>query len=425
MVDVKHIQHCRICNNSDLVSLFNLGDHALSGRFPGPGEAEPRVAPLELVKCRGAPEKTCGLVQLAHEVPSDELYNHRYGYRSGLNQTMTRHLGDLVAELEQRVELQPGDVVVDIGSNDATLLRSYGSPRIRKIGIDPTGTQFKHFYPGDVQLVPDFFTAEAFKGVAQGEKAKAITSIAMFYDLPKPLNFVRDVRDSLRKDGVWVFEQSYLPSMLETTSFDTICHEHLEYYGLKQIEWMLNQADMKLVDVSLNACNGGSFRLTAAHADAPYAPNQQAIETLRASESRLALDTLKPFEEFKARSEQARTEINAFLRAEKAQGKSIYVYGASTKGNTLLQYFGLDNTVLTAAAERNTEKFGRRTPATNIPILSEAEVRAANPDYMLVLPWHFKQEFLAREKAYLDNGGKFIFPLPKFDVIGRDYLEHI
>ena len=424
MADIKSVSACRICQNTSLVSLFNLGEHALSGRFPGPGEPEPRVAPLELIMCQGDAQSTCGLVQLRHEVPSDELYNHQYGYRSGLNQTMTRHLGDLVKEVEQRAKLQPGDVVVDIGSNDATLLRSYTTQGIRKIGIDPTGTQFKRFYPEDVQLVPDFFTAEAFKRVAQGEKAKAITSIAMFYDLPKPLDFVRDVRDSLRKDGVWVFEQSYLPSMLETTSFDTICHEHLEYYGLKQIEWMLHKADMKLVDVSLNACNGGSFRLTAAHADAPYAPNQGAIENLRTSESHLALDTLAPFEQFKARSEQARTEINAFLRAEKAKGKSIYVYGASTKGNTLLQYFGLNNQILTAAAERNTEKFGRRTPATNIPILSEAEVRAANPDYMLVLPWHFKQEFLTREQAYLDNGGKFIFPLPKFDVIGRDYLEH-
>lgn len=415
---VEEIKLCRICGNSDLIPIIDLGEHALTGRFPAPHEPNPPIAPLALVKCNDKTNSQhCGLLQLKHNMDADELYFHDYGYRSGLNRTMTEHLQGVVREIEKRVALKEDDVVIDVGSNDATMLKAYSAP-VKKVGIDPTGKQFQKFYTEDMTLVADFFNRANVEKAIGNRKAKAITSIAMFYDLPDPVAFVRDIRASLDKEGVWVFEQSYMPTMLETNSFDTICHEHLEYYALKQIQWMIEHGGMKIIDVSFNDINGGSFRTTVCHADASFVPEKDKIARILQKEHGQGLDTLIPYESFKERVEEVRAKLVGFLKEEKRKGKSIYLYGASTKGNTLLQYFGLGPETFTAAAERNPEKYGRRTPLTNIPIISEAEARAAKPDYFLVLPWHFKNEFLEREKAFLDSGGKFVFPLPKFEVAG-------
>ncbi|HLC54536.1 MAG TPA: class I SAM-dependent methyltransferase [Candidatus Nanoarchaeia archaeon] len=416
---VEEIKRCRICGNSDLIPIIDLGEHALTGRFPAQHEPDPPIAPLALVKCNDKDDsKQCGLLQLKHNMEAEELYFHDYGYRSGLNKTMTDHLHNIVQEIEQRMLLKEGDIALDIGSNDATLLKAYSKP-VQRIGIDPTGKQFKQFYTENIKLVPDFFNHDNAEKIMHGKKAKVITSIAMFYDLPDPLAFVRDVKSSLDKDGAWIFEQSYMPTMLETNSFDTICHEHLEYYALKQIQWMIEHEGMKIIDVSFNDINGGSFRTTVCHADSSFVPEKDKITSILQEEREKGLDTLAPYESFKERVEEVRAKLIGFLKEEKRKGKSIYLYGASTKGNTLLQYFGLGPETFTAAAERNPEKYGRRTPLTNIPIISEVEARAAKPDYFLVLPWHFKSEFLQREKEFMEGGGKFVFPLPQFEVIGN------
>ncbi|MEK6899480.1 MAG: GDP-mannose 4,6-dehydratase, partial [Nanoarchaeota archaeon] len=413
---IEGIEKCRICGNSDLVPIIDLGEHALTGRFPAKHEADPPKAPMALVKCNdSSSSEACGLLQLKHNIDAEELYFHDYGYRSGLNKTMIGHLTKMVRDIESEVSLNAGDVVLDIGSNDATLLKAY-KQKLEKIGIDPTGTQFKKFYTEDIKLVPDFFNKNNFDKVSE-KKAKVITSISMFYDLPDPRAFMRDVRDCLDSEGLWIFEQSYMPTMLSTNSFDTICHEHLEYYALKQIQWMAEREGLRIVDVSFNDTNGGSFRIMVCHKNAHFVSRTDKVQSILAKEQALGLHTTKPYHEFKDRVEEIKNKLVEFLTSEKKKGKSIYIYGASTKGNTLLQYFGLDTKVFTAAAERNPDKFGKRTPLTNIPIVSEKEARDAKPDYFLVLPWHFKDEFLTREKEFLDNGGGFVFPLPEFEVV--------
>lgn len=402
------VNSCRLCKGKSFTRIFDLGLQVLGSRFPLMDEPDPLSAPLLLIACNN-PE--CSLLQLEHSVSGEELYLNHYGYRSGLNNTMTNHLTNLVREIEGKVLLEAGDIVIDIGSNDATLLSKYGD-HLRKIGIDPTGTQFKQHYPENVELIPDFFSAALFKEKYGENKAKVVTTISMFYDLPDPLEVARDIASILHEDGIWVSEQSYCLTMLERNSFDTICHEHLEYYMVKQFQYIAKQVGLVIIDITLNDCNGGSFRITLAHKqkDAPSA----SMQTVLAREQNYSHSMLTSFIE---RCERIKEETVTFLRQKVASGKTVYLYGASTKGNTLLQYYGLDNKVITAAAERNPEKYGRRTPGTSIPIISETEMREANPDYLLVLPWHFRDEFVEREKAYLKTGGALIFPLPRFEVV--------
>lgn len=405
------IAECRICGNTELDKFVDIGDQALSGRFPGPDEIDPPVAPLVVVRCTN-----CHLVQLLHTVIAGELFTYGYGYRSGTNETMRSHLAEISAWVSQICHLNSGDTVVDIGCNDGTLLKSYNVPGLIRIGVDAIAGKFKEFYPPDIKAIEGFFTSElSSQSIGRG-KAKAITSIAMFYDLENPGEFVEAIAETLANDGVWVLEQSYLGTMLETNAFDTICHEHLEYYGLDQIDRLTEEHGLRVFHVEKNNINGGSFRLAVCHKDADFEATKMGKE-FRTSEKTLGLKSTATYEAFIERVDKIRDELVAFVEGEHAAGKKIYVYGASTKGNTLLQYCGLDNHYITAAADRNPEKWGHRTPLTSIPIISEEEARADSPDYFIVLPWHFRDEFLEREAAFRANGGKFIFPLPNFEIV--------
>jgi len=404
---------CRICKNPNLVEIMNLGTHTLSGRFPQTVSEEIPAYPLVLVKCMG--ENTCGLVQLKHDIDRDELYTHFYGYMSGINSTMKEHLRQVVSEICTKVGLKPGDRVLDIGSNDGTTLQAYPD-YLQRTGIDPAGDQFQSLYPENIKLITGYFNRDSFS-LSDSEKFKAVTSIAMFYDLPDPVEFAAAVKEILHPEGVWVMEQSYLPSMLRTNSFDTICHEHLEYYSFRQIEYIAAKVGLSILDLSFNSINGGSFRVTLGHVDRPSFSN--TMEQTRLDESKLGLSTLEPYQAFAGRCQQIRDQLITFLHAEKKLGKTICVYGASTKGNVLLQYCGIDKELITCVAERNPYKYGRLTPLSHITIVSEREVREKRPDYMLVLPWHFRAEFLEREKAYMQNGGRLIFPLPELEVLPK------
>ena len=416
-MEIREIETCRICGCANLAPVLDLGVQALSGAFPSPDEPDPPRAPLKLVKCNdGANRHACGLVQLKHSVPLDELYLHNYGYRSGMNQTMSQHLRSIAERVQQMVDLQEGEVVLDIGSNDGTLLNSYPQT-LTRIGVDPAGAQFREYYTEGVELIGDYFSPASFFLVSRDRKARVITSIAMFYDLDSPMDFVNGIAGILDPDGIWVLEQSYMPTMLRVNSFDTICHEHLEYYSLKQIDWMLRRHGLRMVDVEFNEINGGSFRVYACHANATLESNRQGIDQVFADEERLGLHTEAPYIDFSDRVRGIRDALHGLITTQKAQGKAIYVYGASTKGNVLLQFCDIDRTLITAAADRNADKWGKRTPGTNIPIISEEEARKATPDYFLVLPWHFRTEFLHREAAFRASGGKFIFPLPQIEVV--------
>ena len=408
------ISLCRCCAGDGLEPVLALGGQAIGSRFPGPGEPDPPVVPMTLVRCT-----RCALVQLLETTDSGELYTYDYGYRSGTNASMRDHLAELVGWVTARARPQAGDAIIDIGCNDGTLLKSYSVAGIGRFGIDPIVGKFADHYPDDIGIIEDFFGSASCDAALGGAKAKVITSISMFYDLPDPNAFVAAIARGLADEGVWVLEQSYLPSMLATNSFDTVCHEHLEYYALAQIEWLARAHGLRVFDAARNACNGGSFRLAVCHRDAAYGENEGALGELRALESGLCLDTPAPFDSFRQRLQALRQKTRAFVEAAVAAGKTIYLYGASTKGNTLLQYYGLDRRLIAGAAERNPQKYGHRTPATAIPIVAEAQMRAAQPDYLFVLPWHFRDEFIAREAAYRKAGGQIIFPLPEFEIVGN------
>jgi hypothetical protein len=411
-IPYKAIEQCRIGGGSNLVSVLSLGVQALTGVFPKSATQKVTEGPLELVWSPNS-----GLLQLKHSYDSAEMYGDNYGYRSGLNQSMVDHLTEKVAYLERLVRLSSDDVVVDIGSNDATLLKSYRTTGIRRVGIDPTGKKFAEHYPADVVLVPDFFSADNFRSV-ESRKARVVTSIAMLYDLESPIQFAQQVESILADDGVWHFEQSYMPSMLRLNSYDTICHEHLEYYSLDVIRKILEEAGLRIADVVMNAVNGGSFAVTATKlASRSVKANQSVVDWLLDQERHIALDTPRPYREFEERVFRHRVDLTRLIRKLNADGKTILGYGASTKGNVVLQFCGLTARDIPAIAEVNTEKFGRVTPGTHIPIVSEGEARAMKPDYFLVLPWHFKDGILRREKEYRASGGRFIFPFPEIEIV--------
>ncbi|MEQ1712698.1 MAG: class I SAM-dependent methyltransferase [Hyphomicrobium sp.] len=408
---VSRIEKCRVGGSPELVSVLSLGDQALTGVFPRSADTNITEGPLELVWCPKS-----GLLQLAHVYDPSEMYGDNYGYRSGLNASMVQHLTRKIQHLQRTADLKPGDTVLDIGSNDATLLKSYTVPSLRRIGIDPTGNKFRQYYPDDVELVPDFFTAANYRKVSS-KRAAVITSIAMFYDLEDPISFVRDVSQSLDADGVWHFEQSYLPAMLRQNSYDTICHEHVEYYSLSSVEKILSAGDMRILDVAMNDVNGGSFAVTAGHASSKRPANEAFVDWLLAQEEHMGLHTLRPYREFEDRVYRHRDDLLALLKSLRSAGKRILGYGASTKGNVVLQFCGIDATLVEAIAEVNPDKFGCVTPGTKIPIVSEEEAHRMKPDYLLVLPWHFRSGIIQREAEFIARGGKLIFPFPHIEVV--------
>jgi len=409
---IKTISKCRICGSEDLASVMSVGEQALTGVFPRSGEEKVTSGPVELVQCRAT--NGCGLVQLKQSYDLSEMYGMNYGYRSGLNASMVSHLHSKVAKILASGVLKKGDLVIDIGSNDATTLRAYPQDQYQLVGIDPTGIKFASYYPPEIKLVSRFFSAEAVAQALAGRKAKVITSFSMFYDLEDPVAFAREIEGSLDAEGVWIFEQSYLPDMLRTNSFDTICHEHLEFYALKQINWITEKAGLKVLDVEFNDINGGSFSITAAKASARLQPNTEWLNKILADEVALGLDTTHAFDNFKVRVEEARSKMMDFLNQAKSEGKRVCALGASTKGNVLLQYYGIDSSLVSAIGEVNSDKFGAFTPGTMIPMVAEDELLASNPDYLLILPWHFRAFFESLPKM---KGRTLIFPLPKFQII--------
>jgi hypothetical protein len=405
------ITKCRISGSPNLVTVLSLGEQCLTGVFPKSATEEVTKGPLDLVWCPDS-----GLLQMKQSYSLDEMYGDNYGYRSGLNASMVRHLTQKINTLERLVRPGAGDVVVDIGSNDATSLRAYTAP-VRRIGVDPTGEKFRAYYGTDVELVPTFFSAAALRDAFPGVRAKIITSIAMFYDLERPNDFVRDIAEVLTDDGVWHFEQSYMPSMLRTHSYDTICHEHLEFYSFEVVKKIVENAGLRVVDVQMNAINGGSFAVTACKKNAPYKSNTPIINWLLKQEADMGLHTPRPYREFEEQVFRHRKNLRELIEALVADGKKVFGYGASTKGNVLLQFCGLTPEHIPFIAEVNEEKFGAFTPGTKIPIISEAEAKAMKPDYFLVLPWHFKNGIMEREKEFMAQGGKLLFPLPEIEIV--------
>jgi hypothetical protein len=407
----KKIEKCRICGNTFLNLVLDLGEQMLTGIFPSEKNCQVTSGPLRLIKCMGGVE-VCGLLQLEHSYDLGEMYGMNYGYRSGLNANMVRHLCAKVAKIQKMITLMPGDLVLDIGSNDCTTLKAYHGD-LDLVGIDPTGIKFCKYYPEHIKLIPDFFSSRLLDESFPGRKAKVVTSFSMFYDLESPMDFMQEVHEVLEEDGIWVFEQSYMPNMLETNSFDTVCHEHLEFYALRQIEWMTSRVGFKILDVEFNDVNGGSFSVTVSKSS----DENSVLPTIKEiidRERLLGLDTLLPYQEFAQRVEQNKRDLLKFISVARSEGKKVSALGASTKGNVLLQYFGITSEMIEYVGEVNQDKFGCYTPGTWLPIISEDQLLEKKPDYLIVLPWHFEKFFVANKKF---SNSLLVFPLPNLRIV--------
>lgn len=414
-----HRKTCRVCGSGALTNVINLGEQHLQGAFVKPDDVSPpfRKIPTSLVRCDPMnDEKACGLLQMEYTVPPAILYS-TYWYRSGTNNTMRNHLWGIVKDAMNMVE-KAGARVLDIGCNDGTLLTKYPSDFV-KFGIDPSNVVYEGG-KSDVEVIQDTFPSQELENKLGGIPCDIITSIAMFYDLEDPIEFAKNIKKILAPEGIWIFEMSYMPTMLEKCSYDTICHEHLEYYSLAVIEYIVKKAGLKICNAVLNDSNGGSIRCFATH-ETTFTHKKEEflhnLHALRQKEFDLALDTDKPYRNFQERINIHREELNTLLKQLRRKGKKIHVYGASTKGNTILQWCGIDQRIIEVAAERNPMKYGASTLGTDIPIVSENDSRHAEPDYYLVLPWHFKTEILEREKDMLAKGVGFIFPLPTIEIV--------
>ncbi len=418
----KECKNCRICGNSNLVSILRLGDQYLTGVFPKSKDTVLTKGPLELVKCMPlGNENVCGLVQLKHSYNLSEMYGDTYGYRSGLNKSMVLHLQNKVTKIEKIITLKKGDVAIDIGSNDATLLKAYTNKDIEFFGVDPSAEKFRKYYTDNIHLIPEFFPSASLSKVLKNKKVKVVTSISMFYDLEEPMKFVKSVCDILDDNGIWIFEQSYLPTMIATNAYDTVCHEHLEYYCVKQIKWMMDLAGLHIVDIELNKINGGSFSVTVAKRTSNcFKENTDLINYFLNKEMVEGYSELATYELFSKAIQTQKQKLVLLLSNLKMEGKKVIGYGASTKGNVVLQYCGITETLLPFIADVNEDKFGAYTPGQLIPIISESEAKRMSPDYYLVLPWHFRDNFLFREKEYITGGGKLIFPLPDIEIIDKE-----
>lgn len=408
------VTHCRICHGSDLAEVLDFGVTAFTGVFPASLEESIDEGRLRLIVCQD-----CGLAQLADSFPASVLYGDNYGYRSGLNASMLQHLRRTAHRLERLADLSEGDVVLDIGANDGSLLRSYETPGLIKVGIDPTIAKFIDFYADDVDTtcVPDFFAAASFDAVSSS-RASVVTSIAMFYDLEDPVAFARDIRHCLSSEGLWHFEQSYMPWMLRSGAYDTICHEHLEYYSLTTIKRILDEAGLRVVDVATNAVNGGSIAVTAARDDSSWETVSIIPEWLLEEERRSKVGDVATWEGFAKVVKSRQNDLLELLTALRDSGKKVMGLGASTKGNVLLQTTEITPDLVSVIGDVNPYKFGRYMPGTGIPILSEEEVLALEPDYLLVLPWHFRETFMVTLEPFLSRGGRLIFPLPDIEIVG-------
>lgn len=394
-IQVTEITTCRVCGSEKLSELFSLGNLYLSTFVERKGENIGK-APLALVWC-----DNCTLVQLKHTAPQELMYSRQYWYRSGLNKVIIDDLKEITERAMKIVPLQEQDIVLDIGANDGTLLQFYPKT-LQRIGCEPAtnlvGELKKH---ADI-VIDDFWDFEKQKQFFSEKKAKIITAIGMFYDMDDPGQFIRDAVKALDKNGIFITQLMTAKPMLEKNDVGNICHEHLEFYSYASLQWLFEKNGLEIFKVEENAINGGSLRLFARH-------------FTQASISYPEHITKKEYLDFAQRIQKNKEDCVRAVKELAQQGKKIYVYGASTKGNTILQYYGLDATLISGAAEIHPEKIGKYTVGTSIPIVHEQEAKK-NADYFLVLPFGFRENFIKREEQWLKKGGAFIFCTPQFEI---------
>ena len=406
------IEKCRVCGNKHFATVLDLGNQYLSGIFPKSVDTDMYRGPLVLVKCD---EETggCGHVQLKHTFDLPTMYGEEYGYRSGLNNSMVKHLQSKHDKIVNFIKLEKRDLVIDIAGNDGTFL-GFFSPELKLVSIDPTSKKFSKYFKDHVDFIADFFSESLFRKYFKTEKAKLITSFSMFYDLEDPCQFAREVNSVLDPDnGIWVLEQSYMPEMLRVNSFDTVCHEHLSYYGMRQLKYIMDQSGFKIIDFEFNDVNGGSISLVVANKNSQYEEATEKVSALIQQELDLKLNTTEPWNDFSFRINQCKLEFWKLLNEFKSQGLKIAALGASTKGNVTLQTWEITNSDIEVVGEVNPDKDGSFTPGTWIPIQVEDSV-IEEYDVFVILPWHFKNFFVNSPKF---KGKKLVFPLPHPEIV--------
>ena len=407
---------CRICGSNKLVPVLSLGNQFVTNFVDDPRGDYPK-GPLQLVLCN-AKDGGCGLLQLKHTVERDVLYR-KYWYQSGISPTMVKALSDITDAAKRVVKLSANDIVVDIGANDGTLLRQYNVPGLITVGFEPSNL-FKLAFKGNTKIFNTYFNYHSFQEEFGEKKSKVITSIAMFYDLEDPNSFVDDITKCLDANGVWIIQMNYLGLMLENNTFDNISHEHLEYYSLLSLSNLLHKHDLEAFDVELNDVNGGSFRIYVKKKGANvngFVGSEDRLRKQRDYEEKMGFDDLNVYDNFAKQIEKSKEELMTFLRREVKAGKKVFIYGASTRGLVVLQYFGINHNLISGAADMNPDKWGKYMVGTGIRIMSVKEYREKKPDYLLVLPYHFLSEIQEQEKDFLKRGGKLIVAIPKFTVI--------
>ncbi len=403
------ISNCRICKSSKLVNLFSLGKLCFTGKFPSKKQII-KKEPIKLILC-----KNCQLVQLAHNFDLKYLYGPDYGYRTGINKTMLNHVRNITRLLTKKKSLKKTDMVLDIASNDGSLLNSYKSSVI-KFGIDPILKKYEKNYKDIDYYLADFFSAKKVMKKTK-KKFKIITALSVFYDARNPNSFLLDVRKILDNDGIFLLEFADLSSIIKFKMFDTICHEHLEYYSTKVICDLAKKHKLRVFDIKQNDINGGSKQYFICHTESRIKSKKEKINKILKNENKLKLDKIGTFRKFIKEINSSKIKLSKKLEYLKSRGKIVHCYGASTKGNVLLQYYKIDRKLIEYAAERNEKKYGYYTPGSRIKIISEKLSRLLGPEYYLVLPWHFKKEILQRELKMRKKGVKFIFPLPNLKII--------
>jgi hypothetical protein len=406
------IEKCRVCGNEHYYTVLDLGDQYLSGIFPKFVDPDMYKGPLKLVKCD---ESTggCGHVQLEHTFDLPTMYGEEYGYRSGLNSSMIKHLGEKYEKITNYLNLKENDIVVDIAGNDGTFLGFFPST-LKLVSIDPTSKKFGRYFADHVSYIADFFSKKTFREFFGKSNAKLITSFSMFYDLEDPCQFAKEVNSVLDpEEGIWVLEQSYMPEMLRANSFDTVCHEHLSYYGMRQLKYIMDQAGFKIIDFEFNDVNGGSISLVVANKDSKYEEATQMLNDLLQEELDLKFNTTEPWNDFSFRIEECRIKFWELINKCKEDKLKIAALGASTKGNVTLQTWGVTADDIQVVGEVNPDKDGSFTPGTWIPIKNEDSV-IEEYDVFVILPWHFKNFFINSSKF---KGKKLLFPLPNAEII--------
>ena len=401
------IKFCRSCKSIKLSKVFSLGKQTLTGIFPPSKNAKITKGNLSLILCN-----KCKLLQLENNFNPHEMYGENYGYMSSLNKSMMTHLKLKALNLQKKYNLKSEQNILDIGSNDGTFL-SYFKKNFHLVGCDPTIKKFSRYYRKDIKQISNFFSGNLFKG----KKFNLVTSISMFYDLPDPSRFAKEINSILDKNGIWHIELSYMPMMLKNVSYDTICHEHLEYYSLKSLKYLLDKAGLKIVSLAFNQINGGSIELDVAKKNSKFKEIKELINWVLESEKRNKYNEISRQRDFFKQCINHKFLLKKLLVTLKKQNKKVYGYGASTKGNVILQFSKIDSNLIKYIGEVNKFKFNRYTPGSKIKIISEQKLKKMKPDYLLVLPWHFKDNIIKKEKAYLNSGGKLLFPLPDIEII--------